>query len=110
MRITFGCVMRDSSVYSWMNRDRCSLVALPLAQLDALRHDDRLWQQYQEWFYQFSHCWQQRGVLALIRQLVQQFQVAERVLADAGGERDALEGEIGRHRAFNPRQRLYADF
>ncbi|MDD4863827.1 MAG: exodeoxyribonuclease V subunit beta [Alishewanella agri] len=63
------------------------LVALPLAQLDALRHDDRLWQQYQEWFYQFSHCWQQRGVLALIRQLVQQFQVAERVLADAGGER-----------------------
>ena len=58
-----------------------SLLQVSLYELDALQHDDIQWDKRVGQFYQFAACWQQHGVLAMIRQIMQQFQVAERLLA-----------------------------
>ncbi|GHG77397.1 RecBCD enzyme subunit RecB [Alishewanella longhuensis] len=64
------------------------LLNLSLPELDALQHDDMQWDNRVGQFYQFAASWQQQGVLAMIRQIMQQFKVAERLLAktaDANG-------------------------
>lgn len=58
-----------------------SLLQVSLYELDALQHDDMQWDNRVGQFYQFAASWQQQGVLAMIRQIMQQFQVAERLLA-----------------------------
>ncbi|WP_445424835.1 exodeoxyribonuclease V subunit beta [Alishewanella sp. HL-SH06] len=60
-----------------------ALLQLPLTELDRLQHDDQYWDQRVGQFYQFAATWQQQGVLAMIRQLLQQFAIAERLLADS---------------------------
>jgi len=57
------------------------LLHVSLAELDALQYDDMQWDNRVGQFYQFANCWQQHGVLAMIRQVMQQFQIAERLLA-----------------------------
>lgn len=58
-----------------------SLLQVSLYELDALQHDDLQWDNRVGQFYQFAASWQQQGVLAMIRQIMQQFHVAERLLA-----------------------------
>lgn len=81
------CCAEPGNKQALLNALYTQLLDLSLSELDALSYDDQRWQYYLDLSFQFAECWQQRGVLALIRQLVQQFQVAERVLAVPGGER-----------------------
>ncbi len=66
------------------------LLAVSLTELDTLQHDDLQWDNRVGQFYQFAACWQQQGVLAMIRQLLQHFQIAERLLQ---AEHAAVAGE-----------------
>lgn len=69
------------------------LVNLALPELDALQHDDMQWDNRVGQFYQFAATWQQQGVLAMIRQIMQQFQVAERLLAKDETSNSSVAGE-----------------
>lgn len=69
------------------------LVNLALSELDALQHDDMQWDNRVGQFYQFAATWQQQGVLAMIRQIMQQFQVAERLLAKDDTSNSSVAGE-----------------
>lgn len=69
------------------------LLNISLPELDALQYDDRQWDHRVGQFYQFAACWQQQGVLAMIRQLMQQFQVAERLLDEQTSGNSSVAGE-----------------
>ena len=60
-----------------------SLIGLSWSQLDAFNQGDSLWDAQLASFRQLQSCWQQQGVLAMVRQLLVVFDVASRLLADA---------------------------
>ena len=63
-----------------------ALLALPLADLLRLQQDELHWEQQVARFQHYRQVWQQRGVLPMIRLLLQDFGVVARLLA-AGEER-----------------------
>lgn len=64
-----------------------SLFAFDAAQLDALDQDARGWDELVDTFARWQLLWQQRGVLPMLRQLMQERQLAENLLASENGER-----------------------
>lgn len=56
------------------------LLNVALAELDALQHDDWQWEHQVSRFYQYAECWQQQGVLPMIRLVMQHFNIAEKWL------------------------------
>ena len=62
-------------------------LGLSLHQLDTLQRDEMAWETTQERFAGYRTRWQQRGVLPALRQLMHDYQVPERLLANAKGER-----------------------
>ena len=64
-----------------------SLFAFDAAQLDALDQDARGWDELVDTFARWQLLWQQRGVLPMLRQLIQERQLAENLLASENGER-----------------------
>jgi exodeoxyribonuclease V beta subunit len=60
---------------------------LSLSWLDKLHQDELAWEEYQDRFHRYRHRWQKVGVLPMIRLLMQEFDLASRLLEDAGGER-----------------------
>jgi exodeoxyribonuclease V beta subunit len=62
-------------------------MALPLAALDRLRQDELAWEAYQERFYEYRQQWSRLGALPMLRCLMQDFDVAGKLLAQPEGER-----------------------
>ncbi|WP_242466248.1 exodeoxyribonuclease V subunit beta [Chromatium okenii] len=60
---------------------------LPLTWLAQLQQDELAWEAQIERFRSYQLRWQQHGVLAMLRQLLQDFELPTRLLAEAGGER-----------------------
>ena len=60
---------------------------LPLAELDRLHEDELFWESRQERFYEYHNRWNKQGVLPMLRRLLHDFQVAERLLQRPDGER-----------------------
>lgn len=60
---------------------------LDLAQLDVHNEDELAWEARVEQFRAYRILWQERGVLALVRQILDDFEVPQRLLAAADGER-----------------------
>ncbi|ORM70358.1 exodeoxyribonuclease V subunit beta [Pantoea wallisii] len=64
-----------------------SLFAFDAAQLDALDHDARGWDELVDTFARWQQLWHQRGVLPMLRELMLERQLAENMLASENGER-----------------------
>ena len=62
-------------------------LAMPLAELDALQHDELAWERQQERFALYRRQWVTQGILPTLRQLMHDFEVPERLLAEPQGER-----------------------
>ncbi len=62
-------------------------MALDLPYLDELHRDELAWETHQERFHRYRHRWQRVGVLPMIRLLMQEFDLASRLLDEVGGER-----------------------
>lgn len=62
-------------------------LGLELAELERLNLDERSWERYVLQFRDYRHRWQRQGVLPMIRQLLQDFNLAQCLLARADGER-----------------------
>ena len=60
---------------------------LPLTWQAQLQQDELAWEAQIERFRGYQLRWQQHGVLAMLRQLLQDFELPTRLLAEAGGER-----------------------
>ncbi|MFM1988932.1 MAG: RecBCD enzyme subunit, partial [Pseudomonadota bacterium] len=59
-------------------------LALDLAELDRLNHDERAWEARVLQFRGYRECWRRQGVLPMVRRLLHDFQVPERLLAGNG--------------------------
>ncbi|MFB9885678.1 exodeoxyribonuclease V subunit beta [Balneatrix alpica] len=63
------------------------LLGASAAQLDAWLQDEQQWQGLVDEFVEYQGRWQQQGVLAMLRSLIFQRQLASRWLVEQGGER-----------------------
>lgn len=61
----------------------------PLTHLDHLNHDEAAWEAAVERFSHYHYIWQQRGVLPMLRKLLQDFGMLWGLLSTPGGERAA---------------------
>ena len=93
------------------------LLQLDIVQLDALNHDENLWEQVVTEFTGYRDLWLKRGVLPMLTQLLHQRNLAAKTLQQASGERrltnllhlaellqqasSQLEGTLGLLRWFN---------
>jgi exodeoxyribonuclease V beta subunit len=64
-----------------------SMLGLNARDIDALNNDETAWDAVVEEFVRYRECWQKRGVMAMLRELMAQRHIAENMLATAGGER-----------------------
>ncbi|WP_413113729.1 exodeoxyribonuclease V subunit beta [Thaumasiovibrio sp. DFM-14] len=64
-----------------------ALFSLTALQLDRLNHDEQEWEKVVSEFRDYAQAWQRRGVMPMLRQLLQRRQIAERLLAQQDGER-----------------------
>lgn len=64
-----------------------SILGLPLTRLDFLNRDEIAREAEIDRFCGYQRIWQQRGVLPMIRALLQEFEVPERLMPTPGGER-----------------------
>lgn len=62
-------------------------MGLSLFELDELNNDELVWEQQVQQFVNYHWVWQSKGSLALIHLLIKDFKLAERLLEQAGGER-----------------------
>ncbi len=62
-------------------------LTLPLAQLAAWREDELAWENQMLFFTRLHRIWQQQGVLAMVRQLMDQYRLPARLLNQTEGER-----------------------
>lgn len=62
-------------------------LALSLTELDNLQQDERLWEATVERFKGYQQRWQQRGVLPMLRKLMHDYQLPQRLVKDSQGER-----------------------
>ncbi len=60
---------------------------LSLTDLDALQHNEFMWEEKVEQFKEFRQHWQQHGVLPMLRCVLQAYGVPHYLLTQAGGER-----------------------
>ncbi len=63
------------------------LLSLTAVDLDQLNHDEKAWERAVVEFSNYQEVWFSRGVLPMLRQLIQRRQIAERLLAEEKGER-----------------------
>lgn len=64
-----------------------STLGLGLAELDALQQDELLWEQSVLRFKQYQLVWQQQGVLPMLRQLMHDYNLPQRLHQQVRGER-----------------------
>jgi exodeoxyribonuclease V beta subunit len=64
-----------------------SLLDLDLNELDQLREDDLAWEHRVEQFMLLAEAWRRQGVLAMLHQVLHQFNVPQRLSGEAGGQR-----------------------
>lgn len=64
-----------------------SLIGMNTGQLDALRQDEAQWEALTEEFYAYRQRWKRYGILPALREISVRRQIAERLLAEAQGER-----------------------
>ncbi|ASK34592.1 exodeoxyribonuclease V subunit beta [Alcanivorax sp. N3-2A] len=64
-----------------------TVLAQPYAALDALNRDERLWEAMVDRFHGYKTQWQRQGVLPMLRGLLLDFQVPERLSRSLDGER-----------------------
>ncbi|WP_213958506.1 exodeoxyribonuclease V subunit beta [Variovorax sp. dw_954] len=64
----------------------CAVLALSWPELDRLNHDELAWEDRVLQFRRYQQMWQRQGVLPMLRQLLQDFAVPQRLLA-AGDDR-----------------------
>jgi exodeoxyribonuclease V beta subunit len=64
-----------------------SILGLPLTRLDLLNRDEVAWEAEIDRFCRYRRIWRQRGVLPMIRALLQEFGVPARLMPNPGGER-----------------------
>lgn len=64
-----------------------AMMGLNARDIDALNHDEAAWDNVVEEFSHYRERWQKRGVMAMLRELMAKRQIAENMLATAGGER-----------------------
>ena len=62
-------------------------LALPLSHLAQLQENELVWERAMQQFYEFRQCWQRQGVLAMLRQFMESFELASRLLKSRLGER-----------------------
>lgn len=60
---------------------------LPLADLDRLNQDERVWEGWVMRFRQYRETWQRQGVLPMLRRLLHDFQLPRMLMARSDGER-----------------------
>lgn len=65
----------------------CATLAVPYGELDQINHDEQRWEQELARFHRYKLHWQRRGVLAMLRGLLLDFQVPARLSRDLDGER-----------------------
>lgn len=68
-----------------------SLLGFDAADIDAMNSDEQRWEQRVEMFVGYRHCWQQHGVLSMLRQMMTHHRIAENLLATSGGERRLID-------------------
>lgn len=64
-----------------------AMMGLNTRDIDALNNDEEAWDNVVEEFAHYRERWQKRGVMAMLRELMAKRQIAENMLATAGGER-----------------------
>ncbi|OXL32972.1 exodeoxyribonuclease V subunit beta [Enterobacter mori] len=64
-----------------------AIMGLNARDIDALNNDEEAWDNVVEEFAHYRERWQKRGVMAMLRELMAKRQIAENMLATAGGER-----------------------
>lgn len=64
-----------------------SLFNLSLSQLEQLNHDEQYWEQYVNEFKEYRYLWLQNGVMPMLRAVMKQHQIAEKLLQNPSGER-----------------------
>ncbi|MBT1870282.1 exodeoxyribonuclease V subunit beta [Enterobacter mori] len=64
-----------------------AMMGLNARDIDALNNDEEAWDNVVEEFAHYRERWQKRGVMAMLRELMAKRQIAENMLATAGGER-----------------------
>lgn len=62
-------------------------LGLELNELERLNLDERSWERYVMQFRGYRQCWQRQGVLPMLRQLLQDFELPQRLLERSDGER-----------------------
>ncbi|MFP5419847.1 MAG: 3'-5' exonuclease, partial [Gammaproteobacteria bacterium] len=62
-------------------------LGLELTELERLNLDERSWERYVMQFRGYRQCWQRQGVLPMLRQLLQDFELPQRLLERSDGER-----------------------
>ncbi|MCC5879267.1 MAG: exodeoxyribonuclease V subunit beta [Idiomarina sp.] len=67
------------------------LLDVPVSELAHLQHDDLAWDSRVEQFLQYAHSWQTQGVLAMLHQVIHDFDIATRLLSEIGGERESTD-------------------
>ncbi|MDN7138191.1 exodeoxyribonuclease V subunit beta [Pseudidiomarina sp. 1ASP75-14] len=65
----------------------CELLGLDLAELANITDQELRWDSFAEQFASYHDAWQRHGVLAMLQQLLHDFEVPARLLAQANGER-----------------------
>ncbi|MDM0112039.1 exodeoxyribonuclease V subunit beta [Variovorax sp. J22R133] len=64
-----------------------AVLALDWPELDRLNHDELAWEARVLQFRRYRQTWRRQGVLPMLRHLLQDFDVPQRLLAETGGER-----------------------
>jgi exodeoxyribonuclease V beta subunit len=64
-----------------------AMMGLNARDIDGLNNDEEAWDNVVEEFAHYRERWQKRGVMAMLRELMAKRQIAENMLATAGGER-----------------------
>lgn len=67
------------------------LLDVSVDELASLQHDDLAWDRRVEQFYGYAQCWQRQGVLAMLHQVIHDFDIAARLLGEVGGERETTD-------------------
>jgi len=62
-------------------------LGLALAELEQLNLDERTWERRVMQFRDYRQCWQRQGVLPMLRQLLQDFELPQRLMGRDDGER-----------------------
>ena len=79
----------------------CPLAGFSVQQLEQLNRNEFYWETQIEHFTRLQRVWRFRGILALIYQLIEQFDIARRLLSLRGGERQLTDllhlGELLQH-------------